>query len=414
MDRSKSGLAFTIPLLIALVAGGCSSSSDSGGNLQKFSYATTSAKGDYAEWTLTGGALTAVWNAVAADGSIAYTHSFSATCGAADSFGVRMCTIGSSSCAAGTAACPGLLSGTFELMDVPGTALFVQIGSGAASELHVGLAKDSAACAADVSGDYSYIRTGLGLRENFGMYRSDANFISILHSDFGFDTPDANVSQSVAYRTGTEAEMLFDGGCVDGVRTRAAGGATIRSMMTAGGLFVLDFPSGEGGLVSFKVTNAATLADFANKTFGGIVFPDNADPENIMVTSGPVASGNVSVTASSSIGGPPETSSIQALATTATVTGPPYPDFTVAPAGYGASALAVDYATPSAIPGMFKLDNLSDAGRVILAAMKFNGKVVAVGMVYNYRTTSEINPATGTNFAADGLYNTGNFLIFER
>jgi len=35
-------------------------------------------------------------------------------------------------------------------------------------------------------------------------------------------------------------------------------------------------------------------------------------------------------------------------------------------------------------------------------------------MVSNYRTTTEMNPGTGMNFAMDGLYNTGNFILFER
>ena len=63
---------------------------------------------------------------------------------------------------------------------------------------------------------------------------------------------------------------------------------------------------------------------------------------------------------------------------------------------------------------MFKIDDPVDEGRVIIAAMKFGGKVVGIGMVYNYRTTGETNPSTGAAFAAAGLYNTGNFILFER
>jgi len=88
--------------------------------------------------------------------------------------------------------------------------------------------------------------------------------------------------------------------------------------------------------------------------------------------------------------------------------------FTAAVTGYSSNVLSADYATPADIPGLFKLDNPSDDGRVVLAAMKYNSKVIAVGMVYNYRTSYETNPATGMAFNPDGLYNTGNFILFEK
>jgi hypothetical protein len=80
----------------------------------------------------------------------------------------------------------------------------------------------------------------------------------------------------------------------------------------------------------------------------------------------------------------------------------------------GSESIISDYATPDVIPGMFKIDDPVNTGRVILAAMNFGGKVVGIGMVYNYRDTSQTNPSTGAAFTADGLYNTGNFILFER
>lgn len=134
-------------------------------------------------------------------------------------------------------------------MKAPGVALFVQTGSGpaASGQLHIGFAKDSGVCGEDVSGDYTMMQIGLGLTESFGVYRSDANFLNIAHADFGFDTPDMNTTtQTVAYRTGTPTTLFNNDGCTDGVRTRSAGGTTVRSMMTASGLFVLDLPAGQG------------------------------------------------------------------------------------------------------------------------------------------------------------------------
>ena len=403
---------------LALLAG-CST--DESSTSSSYSYSTTSSRGDYSEWTLSDSSLNATWNVVTDTGAIDFTYSFSATCGTADSFGVRNCTTDTSSCTDGVSACSDSFPATFDIMDVPGVALYVNTGSGASAQLHIGFAKDSTACTQDVSGDYTMIRTALGLDENFGLYRSDATFINLTHADFGFATTDANVAnQSVVYRTGggtgTGLDALIDAGCVDGVRTRTLGTDTIRSMMTASGLFVLDLPAGQGGMISFKTSNAAVLADFAGKSFGGIVFPDQgALSEPLIADFGAVSDNQVSLT--STVGSQaPEMLSIKSVATASTPApaGPDYPDFTTAPAGYASNALSGAYTSPAAIPGLFKLDDLNDSGRVILAAMKYNGKVIAVGMVYNYRDTSDTNPSTDALFDSAGLYNTGNFILFEK
>lgn len=409
-------LAFVLSLA---ACGGGSGSGGTSSTPTTHTYSTTSSKGDYAEWTLTGDQLTATWNAIQTDGSIAYTFNFNATCGVADSYGVRNCTVdaASSTCTDGAITCPASFSGSFNMMEAPGLALFVQTGSGASRQLNVGFVKDSGACTQDVSGDYTTIHTGIGNTENFGMYRADSNLLNIVHADFGFDTPDSNVTQTVAYRTAstTPAVTFGDAGCVNGVRTRTLGGITIRSMITASGLSVLDLPAGQGGLIAFKTVNAASLSDFANKSFGGITFPDDSGPQLVGVDSGPVSGNQVNITGVST-DGTAISLNIKALATPATISSPAYPDFTVAPIGYTSSStvLATDYATPAVIPGLFKLDGLTDTSRVILAAMKYNGKLIAVGMVYNYRTMSQTNPATGSLFSADGLYNTGNFILFEK
>lgn len=415
--QHRNTYPLSLALLLAITTGlsGCGggSSSDQSPATQSYSYASTSSKGDYSEWTITGDQLTADWAVVDTNGAINYTFHIDATCGAADSFGVKSCSIDTSSCADGAMSCPTAPSGSFDMMDVPGVALFAQTGSGSGSQLHIGFALDSGACSEDVSGDYSVIRTGLGQQQNFGMYRSDANFINILHSDFGFSTTTPTTTPTVVYTSGSEAAALTDGGCVEGVRTRTLMGETIRSMMTASGLFVLDLPSGQGGLISFKTGNAASLSDFASKSFGGISFPDDADPDILSATTGPVSGGKVSLSVNFASGGS-GTGDMLPLSSSATATSPAYPDFSVAPSGYGSTTLATSYASPADFPGMFKLDNPPDNGRVIFAGMKFNGKVIGVGMVYNYRTMTDINPATGTYFSSDGLYNTGNFLLFEK
>lgn len=398
--------------------GGSGSNGNGPAPAEKVTYSTTSTRGDYSEWSFDGNDLSVVWQVIDDTGQIDYTHTVAATCAAANSTGIRECSITTAGCADGVSVCSDIPSGSFKLMDVPGVALFVNTddGVGGDKQLHVGFAKNVGACADDVSGDYTFIRTGLGLRDSFGMYRSDDNFINIQHSDFGFATSDSNATQTVTYNTGTESEMLGDISCVGGVRTRNAGGNTIRSMMTASGLFVLDLPAGEGGLVSFKVGQAATLADMEGKTFGGISYPDNSDPEPVLATFGTISADKIDIVAES--GGNTENLKIMDLGTADISTNPAYPDFAATPTGYGSSALSTDYPNPDAIPGLFKLEktNPGDSGRVIMAALKFNNKVIAVGMVYNFRDTTDIDPSAGdgvTTFSSNGLYNTGNFLVFE-
>ena len=429
MGRLGNCVCLTLGAMLAAVfltacggGGGSSSSATSSPASSKTStesYATTTSKGDYSEWTLTGDALAATWNVVGTDGSIAYTYTFTATCGAADAtYGTRSCSVTTQSCADGSATCPtsGTVPSPFTLMEAPGVALFVQTGSGATSQLHVGFTKDASACTEDVSGDYTMVHTGLGLTENFGIYRSDADFINIAHADFGFDSGSSTATPTVAYRSGSGADTLTDGGCSAGVRTRSVGGETLRAMITHSGLFVVDLPSGQGGLLSFKTSDAATLADFASKSFGGVSFPDDSAPLFLRGDTDAVSGDEVTLHAQQTDGSGGTTTGtlhLEALTAAAAATSPAYPDFTAVPSGYGASPLVGDYANPAAIPGLFKISDPVDNGRVIMAAMKFSGKVIVVGMVYNYRTTTETNPATGVAFPADGLYNTGNFILFE-
>lgn len=410
-------------LLLVLSLGACGGGGGSGGgnanNVTNYTYATTSSNGDYAEWTISGDQLSAIWYVMQKDGLAAYAYLFNASCGIADSFGVRNCTVdaASSQCIDQTVTCQGSFTGDFDMMEEPGLALFVRTGSGSSSQLAVGFAKDSGACTLDVSGDYTTIHTGLGSTENFGIYRFDTNLLNVIHGDFGFNTSGATTTPTVAYRTGTASIALTDDGCDSGVRGRINGTDTIYYALTGGGLSVTDLPAGQGGLLSFKVANAATLADFANKSFGGISFSDKADADPVSIDAGALIRGGVAMNATFASGNL-KNFIINPLTSASLASSPAYPDFTVAPSGYTSTSnpLATDYPAPADIPGLFKFDGnvLGDTGRVILAAMKFNGKVIGIGLVYDYRTTADINPVTGANFTAAGLYNTGNFILFEK
>ncbi len=439
LENSILMWVFIALISVLLVSCGGSSSPDNPGVDTSTTYSTTSNKGDYSEWTLSGSNLTAAWNVENDTGGVDYIYNIVATCSAEAADGTRSCSIDTtvSSCTDGLQICPDSPTGTFDLMDVPGVALFVHTSdtSYGSDQLHVGFAKNSNACTDDVTGDYTFIRTGLGLDQNIGMFRSDTNFISVAHSDFGFDDGGtATATPRVMYRSGSDRVTFNDAGCSNGVRTRTDTSGTsvdtFRAMITQSGLFLLDLPAGQGGLVAFKTDKAATVANFANKSFKGISFPDNAGPELISATSGAMSTSPDRVTLSATVGASTTTMNLSvralsAVTTADSLTSPAYPDFTGipvkdsrAPGPFSTNPLAMDsptYPTVASIPGTFKFEaGLTDTGRVIAVAMIFNNKLIVVGMVYNHRSTFDTNPATGLNFNQDNLYNTGNFILFEK
>jgi hypothetical protein len=406
-----------------------SSSSGTGGavSLPQLSgsvYSTTSNVGDYAEWSFASGVLTTLWYKVSSAGAVDGVISLTANCGAEDgTYAFRTCTIATASCQQGTCGTlPSVGVDTFKMLEVTGVALFVKTGNGVGSQLHVGVLRDNSGCSANVAGDYVYIKTNVANRDLFGMYRTDSALNVINHSDFGFSNPgSAAATPTLTYNTqgGTGAgnDTLVGSACSSGVRTRTLSGATLRSMMTSGGLFILDLPSGQGGLVSYKTTSAATLADLASKNFKGISFPDNGTEQAVQITTSAVVGSAVAFTGGTS-GGPIGITSanFKALSnTTNTATAPAFPDFTAAVTNYSNNiTLQPTYSTVAAIPGLFRIEGTySDTGRVIVAFMNSGGKTIGFGAVYNYRTAGMSKP-DGSTYSSNGIYNTGNFLLFEK
>jgi hypothetical protein len=375
-----------------------------------YEYATTSTRGDYSEWVMSGNQLDVTWEVIDSAGLTAYTFDISATCSAPASTGLQNCVFDTVSCADGVDMCPLPPTGSFDVMVVPSVALFAHDGD----QLHVGFVKDEGTCTDDVSGDYTYARLGLGQRDIFGLYRSDADFLTVSHIDYGFSTTNMNTSQSLSYNSGTPTEVFVDEGCSDGVRYRGNGSTNVRSMMTANGLFVLDLPSGQGGILAFQASNAASLSDFANKSFGGLSFPDNSAEQPLSAEFAGITEDSIEITVN--LGGSMQSHRLMNLDTPDTTAAPAFPDFTAVVTGAAANPLQATYNTPNDIPGLFKIEHImgGDAGRVVMAAVKLNDKVIAFGANYNYRDTSDINPSTGLLFTSPGLYNTGSFLIFEK
>ena len=389
-----------------------------------FSYSSTSNKGDYAEWTFTGQTLAATWQVINNTGGVDRTLTLTATCDTYNAkFNYYTCTINSGTCTLpNSSSCNEKPEGKVEMMEAPGVAIFVH-PQGQDEQLHVGMLKDNSACTADISGNYIYVNTGLGRKELVGMYNSDSNFIDFTHADFLMDAGSAGAQPQVKYwssRVKGEGTMT-DGGCVSGVRTRSTDGATLRSMMTSSGVFILDLPSGMGGMVAMKQSKVATIADFANKKFSGISFPDNGDALPVSLTTGAL-NGSIVTIASGDMGDESMGSTIDirplSSAQSAAVN-PKFPDFTQFTDAIGSesssgNSLIGTYHNLAGIPGLFRLDGNVDDGRVIFVAGKFNNKVVAFGLVYNWRDASDTNPGTGAQFGKNGLYGTGNFILFER
>lgn len=400
----------------------CSKSADTAAG-SGYTYSTTSNVGDYAEWTYSGTTISVKWSKISSTGAVSGVMNVSASCGSEDAtYAYRTCTVSSASCSSGSCGTLPTNGSTFNMLEVPGVALFVHTGSGSTAQLHTGFLLDSNGCNVNVSGDYTYMHVGVGKEEIFGLYRTDSTFNSVTHAEFGFlnttsSTTNPTIKYTTAGGTGNGIESLGGSTCSSGVRTRTLSTNTIRSMMTASGLFILDLPSGQGGLVSFKTTNAATLADLANKNLKGITFPDNGSPQTVAITSGAVSGSSVSFTGTMSGGSLGVTSAnITALSnTTNTATAPAYPNFTSIGSGtYSNNSLSSTYANPSTIPGLFRVEgSFADTGRLVIAFMKVNGKILGFGAVYNYRTAGTI-PTTGITYSTNGMYNSGNFILFEK
>lgn len=418
-----SSLLLCCSFLVLVSCGGSSNNEDA--NTKPTTYSTTSSVGDYAEWSLVGNTLTMNWQAIDNVGSVDHIFDITATCGAAAATGLQNCTFTEVLCTDGSGSCPSTLpSGSIDIMVVPGVALYAVDDE----QLHVGFARDESACTADVSGDYSYLHLGHGKRDVFGLYRADDDFLSVTHIDYGVTNAvpvflfpnEEQTPQRVAYTTGSPIETLTDGGCSNGLRQRSNGVEDLRLMATANGLFVLDLPEGEGGILAFEAENAATLADFENKSFGGLDF--DGDGGTMTSTDFSVDFDQVlldEITFTTQMGGVTQDLILMPLDGNDGASTPAYPDFTTVAEDQNASVsantnpLQSDYNTPNDLPGFFKIDNTSGTGRHIVAAVIINNKVIAFGSSYKYKTPFETNPITGMPYEA-GYYIVGNWLMFEK
>jgi hypothetical protein len=411
----------------AAVMSGCGSGPVNG----NFTYNTTSTASSFSRttggqraggtsfgtWTFTDGALTASLVRTN-NGEAQFTVTVNATCEApSTAFGFQRCSVTTASCAAGAIACPNdavpPAGENFFLKTVEGVALLALGGN----ELHAGIVQGS--CSTNIAGDYLFAHMGVGSQELLGMYRLDAAFTNIVHADFGIRATDVGttpVQKEVVYTTGDpNGEITLTGtSCNNGVWSiPIPGGGTIFATLTQSGLFLLN-KSDAGGLLSFKASNAATLADLSGKRLQGVQLPDNAAPSPIAIQFGTATANDVSGTTTfGSISGGTLTTSGSGTVTIkkASAQMDSSLDLTATPAT-GNAAYATNavfdtiYPNLGAVPGLYYVPpSPGDEGSVLLLVAKLNNKLVAFGSVFNLRGP-DVDPLVS-------MPNTGAFVAFE-
>jgi len=392
-------------------------------SVAKYVYNSTTNKGDLVVYTIQGDQAGIQWNVTDNTGIINYTFDLTATCGTEDAtYGHRTCTVDTSSCTQGALICPATLppqGSIFYILEVPGTAVMIHVPStttGTQDELHVGMI--SGGCPADVSGDYSFVRMARVSALNpgsdlFGVYRLDAGFSNVAHADFGFTSALANYTDIASnYSTGSSPNALGGTGCTNGVFTRTLpGGDTIRANLTSSGLFILDMPSGMGGMISFRTDKAASLSDLAGKTWTGVIFPDGGGSTFAKISSGILTGGTVIMNNMVLANGQP--APITTLTVKAVNDGSLAANMYTAAANYTTvnNSLATTYAAPKNVPGAFDMDS-GNPGIVSIATKTSSGRVMLFGAVFNFRDTTGAGCTAGT--VGCDLRIAGNFLLFSK
>jgi hypothetical protein len=405
-------------LLLVVALGVGLSRCGSSGTTVVNTYITSSNKGDLATFNFNGDTLTVEWKITNTTvGTVKKTLNITASCAAADStYGSRSCTVTTSSCTDGTAACvsgDAPSSGSiFKATEAPGIGLMVLTPD--SSQLFVGITAGS--CDASVTGKYIGMNMGVGQYNIFTLFQPNSAFTSLQKANFRV-TGGANVSSPTFRYDGTDTPhdtiTLTGATCSSGVRTFTIGGNTYSATLTQNGMFVIDAPAGQGGIVAFDLANAATLSDIAGKSFKGFTFPDNSTPRRLSVTTGTAGSSSVSISALSLDDGSTMTPlpSIKKIDADATFTNPSSTPTTYSTgAAYSSNSFSSTYANIAAIPGMYFIPpQTGDHGHVLVGAMKQGGKVLLFGVVFNDRSGG--SPAVPTTTAYP---NTGAFIAFEQ
>jgi hypothetical protein len=381
-------------------------------------YGTTSSQGDFATWTISGTNLSAVWQKINVNGSVAVTFTIRASCNAASIVhGERDCKITSATSDSIGVPAPSV-GVSLKVLEAGGTALFVYTEpdpqAGLPSQFHIGVTVDPAGCLADVSGEYLYTHTGPGSQTLFGLYRIDANLESITHADFGMDgssLADANLGYLVASETDNGHEPLTAMGCESGVQRVQLNGDEARILRTRNGALVFDLAAGQGGTIAFHRSRAAALRDFADKQFTLFSFSDD---ETHSYDIGKLTSGALTdehdnptvVLAGASLNAGSMSAIIEPISN-ATLER----KFLTPVAYLENSNIAETIPDVRRVQGIYQLTrNAGDRGIIVTAMKGANGKLVAFGSVY---APGDVECEDET-VSETQLFNSGSFVLVER
>ena len=401
-----AGLSMAV-LLAACGGGGGSSSSTTP---TAVTYGSTSTKGDYATWTIAGSNLTAVWQEIDSLGAIDSTINLTATCGTPDAtYSFRTCTFVTITSTDPAATLPAIGS-TFDILESPGNVIFVHTGSAGTNDeqVHAGILKSSSGCTEDLTGDYIYSHAGFDHRDLWGFYTTTgSDFLDVTHADFsmvGASIASATMQYATGGGTGDGTGSIIGTTCTDGVRTVDLGvDGTARLVKTENGMFILDLPSGKGGIVAFKSSNAATPTNIAGKRFGVVVFEEQGTTKQTslldLTASAVVTSGGDSSITLTGTGN--DLGSTVINATLEPLSNPGLATRYATPAAYTANnTLATTFPDPKNVQGVFQVT--TDAGPNVILTMATGpaGKLIGFG------NSSKL---VGTN-----LRGKGSFFIFEK
>ncbi len=345
-------------------------------------YATTSTLGDFGTWVIyPDSTFEMEWLVTApVTGATQYTYRATASCQAANSYGFRPCTLLTASCVAGTLSCPVSAPApgdNYQLLEMPGVALIAY--STAQDHLHIGTIRGD--CTSDVSGDYTFINTGLARQEVFGVYRSDSSFSSLVQANFGFSTPLSPTLSHLTQAGGGSGATSFSVSCQDGVRTINSGGVTSRATLTESGLFMFDFPALLGGAFAFREDLSAGTDDLAGRTLQGFVYATGGTRTQARLTLGSRVGSQVPYSSLSyQSGGAQSVAGHYLISAQASAGAYGFSSsHSGSPAPYSANALSATYPTPDSIRGLFINPGGSSASNfTIVTAMKnqVNGKLL--------------------------------------
>ncbi len=436
MKNIALGLVCFLSLTIMMLNCSGQKNNEAGRDGTLYTYSVSSSKGDYSEWSFDGTTLSGTWLSLDNTGVINYTNTISSLCSTYDSnYNYYTCTLNTSlsSCTEGPGSdnCQSLSGLVTKVLEAPSQSISVELsGLSNNQQLMTGFVKDATSCFNSINADYAFIRTGLGRKKTFGVYRSDNNFLSTSANEFGLKSVSSSATVTVQYLTeyantasssSTGTIVYADGGCTNSLRQRTFSGVNSRVMATTSGLLVNDQGSLQAGSLGVKTTAVANVNALQNRTLSGFLFGDDGTLKLVKVVTGSASGGIVTITSGDINGGALTGIDIRQINNIVSVSsGPSYPNFTAAPDNsplsnfnFTANNLSSSYTSVGNIPGLYRLDGFLNQDRILFLATEANSKIMIYGVGYAWRTTAN-TPPPGATFPTDGYYSTYNLVLFEK